>query len=335
MSPKQRHMVADQFDYQTIFQFSPTPYLIQDFSVLEKIKKELEGVRYRNLASYLQRNKDLLLKYHQKVRVLQANQAALDLFGARSLKELQRNLRDSPPREYLRMLATVMAELMEGHYVVETELRIRSLQRKARDVQVRLNIPPSQREKWKGVLISLQDITKQKEYERNLQKVAQTDGLTELWNHSAILARLEEEFKRAFRYNKDLSCLLIDLDHFKGINDLCGHQRGDAVLRKTAQMIRSFVREVDIVGRYGGDEFLVILPETPVDKAKIVAERLVNVFDGLTHSKKEEIFSTISVGLAGVPHASVRTPKMLLGHVDRAMYRAKKAGRNASAVVPT
>ncbi|MBZ0165950.1 MAG: GGDEF domain-containing protein, partial [Candidatus Omnitrophica bacterium] len=230
--------------------------------------------------------------------------------------------------------AQAMTALINGEWEFASEFKTRTMQRKYHDVMLRLAVPKEHRQDLKRVVITVQDITRQKQFERNLKKLAQTDGLTELWNHSAILRRLEEEFKRAFRYNKDLSCLMVDLDHFKGINDLCGHQRGDKVLRQSAQMIRSFVREVDVVGRYGGDEFLIILPETPVDKAHIVAERLVNVFDGLTNNKKSEIFSTVSVGIAGVPNSSIKTPKMLLAQVDRAMYRAKKAGRNTSAIVP-
>lgn len=335
MSLKPRRTANLDEDYRSVFEFCTIPILIKDFSVLKKLSKKLENARYRSLSAYLLRNREMMLHANQKARTVAANKAALDLFGARNLRELQSYHVQAPSRDYLRVLSQAMAALLNGETQFQAEFKTRTICRKYYDVVLRLNVPPDQVTSLKRVVITLQDITRQKQFERNLKKIAQTDGLTELWNHSAILQRLDEEFKRAYRYNKDLSCLMLDLDHFKGINDLCGHQRGDKVLRQTAQMIRSFVREVDIVGRYGGDEFLIILPETPVDKAHIVAERLVNVFDGLTNSKKGEIFSTVSVGIAGVPNSTARSPKMLLAQVDRAMYRAKKAGRNTSAVVPT
>ena len=335
MPSKPRRPANQHDEYRSVFQNCSLPILIKDFSVLQKLKKQLADARYRSLAAYLFRNREMMLRVNEQARTVAANQAALDLFGASNLRELQGYHNQAPSRDYLRVPSHAMAAMLSGETRFQAEFKTRALNRKYYDVILCLNVPPEQMRSLKRVIITLQDITRQKQFERNLKKIAQTDGLTELWNHSAILQRLEEEFKRAYRYNKDLSCLMIDLDHFKGINDLCGHQRGDKVLRQTAQMIRSFVREVDIVGRYGGDEFLIILPETPADKAQIVAERLVNVFDGLTNSKKGEIFSTISVGIAGVPNSTVRSPKMLLAQVDRAMYRAKKAGRNTSAVVST
>ncbi|MCA9403324.1 MAG: diguanylate cyclase [Candidatus Omnitrophica bacterium] len=335
MPSKPRRPANQHDEYRSVFQNCSLPILIKDFSVLQKLKKQLADARYRSLSAYLLRNRDMMLRVNEQARTVAANQAALELFGATNLRELQSYHNQAPSRDYLRVLSQAMAAMLSGESRFEAEFKTRALNRKYYDVILRLNVPSEQMSSLKRVIITLQDITRQKQFERNLKKMAQTDGLTELWNHSAILQRLEEEFKRAYRYNKDLSCLMIDLDHFKGINDLCGHQRGDKVLRQTAQMIRSFVREVDIVGRYGGDEFLIILPETPADKAQIVAERLVNVFDGLTNSKKGEIFSTISVGIAGVPNSTARSPKMLLAQVDRAMYRAKKAGRNTSAVVST
>src|SRR6185503_10581854 len=111
-----------------------------------------------------------------------------------------------------------------------------------------------------------------------LKRLAQTDGLTSVLNHGTIRERLEEEFMRARRYKLDLSILMIDMDKFKQINDERGHQKGDLVLRQTANLIKENLREVDLVGRYGGDEFMAILPETSPQNARYAAERIRALF---------------------------------------------------------
>jgi PleD family two-component response regulator len=115
--------------------------------------------------------------------------------------------------------------------------------------------------------------------ERNLQlnRISMTDSLTELFNRGCILQWLTVEFKRSERTASPLACIMMDLDHFKVVNDTYGHNVGDTVLRDVAALLKRNVRESDNLGRYGGEEFLVILPNTHLEGACVVAEKLTNV----------------------------------------------------------
>jgi len=162
------------------------------------------------------------------------------------------------------------------------------------------------------------------------RRLAITDELTGLNNYRFLQQRLDEEIERARRYGKDLSFLMLDVDDFKQYNDAYGHLAGDAALAELASVLRSAVREVDVVARYGGEEFSVILPETDAAGAFVVAEK---VREGISrHTFGEEMSETppqvtVSVGLATYPtHAFDK--ESLLREADDALYRAKTSGKN-------
>ncbi|MHB8644603.1 MAG: GGDEF domain-containing protein [Thermomicrobiales bacterium] len=158
---------------------------------------------------------------------------------------------------------------------------------------------------------------------------AQTDALTGLFNRGALLERLERELERSRRYGRSLAVIFFDLDRFKNINDTYGHQFGDRVLRELARIATGAVRSIDLVGRYGGEEFVAVLPETDGAQALIVAERLrANVArNRLDLPNGEEVRATISAGVAVFP-ADATTMDTLLRIADTALYAAKAGGRN-------
>ncbi|HLI07161.1 MAG TPA: diguanylate cyclase [Ktedonobacteraceae bacterium] len=163
-----------------------------------------------------------------------------------------------------------------------------------------------------------------------LAALATTDPLTELPNHRALQALLEQECERARRFGHPLSLLFFDGDRFKQTNDTYGHAVGDLVLRELGERARSVLRAGDAVGRFGGEEFLVLLPETDVQEAKIVAERLRAAVAALPLAAREVnggIAVTVSVGVAGYP-GDGRTADELREQADQAMYWAKRLGRN-------
>jgi two-component system cell cycle response regulator len=171
---------------------------------------------------------------------------------------------------------------------------------------------------------------------QRLTKLANTDDLTGLYNHRYFYQRLEEEYKRAERYASDLSLILLDLDHFKQINDTFGHQQGDAVLRELATVLHRTTRETDLLARYGGEEFAVLLPETHLAGAFQQAERLrrqikAHYFEAL-HGKP----LTISCGVACLPFGKpgLEPPRhrqdALIAWADQALYTAKRGGRDCS-----
>lgn len=164
---------------------------------------------------------------------------------------------------------------------------------------------------------------------RRLAEQAARDGLTGLYNRAYFLEVLDREMARAIRYGDVLSVLMIDLDEFKQVNDLHGHPAGDDVLREVAQGMRPALRDGDVLARYGGDEFCVLLPNTPAEAASAAAERLRAAVAAARFAPEGHTTVTVSVGLATSEHASRQegTPsELLLRFADRALYASKNGG---------
>ena len=162
-----------------------------------------------------------------------------------------------------------------------------------------------------------------------LRERATHDPLTGLWNHEEILRILEREAERAMREGCDLSLIMADLDHFKSVNDAHGHMAGDAVLRQTAERIRSSVRTYDSVGRYGGEEFLIVLPGCDREGVSALAERIRGCIGNERMDTSEgTIQVTISLGAATRDKETKTDVISLVRAADQALYRAKEKGRN-------
>lgn len=159
--------------------------------------------------------------------------------------------------------------------------------------------------------------------------LARTDPLTGCANRRTLLEKLHSEIERARRYGLALSVLMIDLDHFKRVNDTRGHLTGDDVLRQVAQLLRSVMRSVDVVARYGGEEFVVVLPETAAPGALSFAERVCEqVADHDFAAGGDPLSVTVSVGAATTDSGAEVDADDLLARADAALYRAKRDGRN-------
>jgi two-component system cell cycle response regulator len=162
-----------------------------------------------------------------------------------------------------------------------------------------------------------------------LEHLASHDALTGCLNRRALGETLEREWDRSVRYGLVLSALLIDIDHFKLVNDTHGHLAGDGVLRQLGDALRREVRSVDTVGRYGGEEFVVLLPETAPDGAVTFAERVRQRIELTAFGTPDHPLSvTVSIGVASVPDPRATTPETFLSLADAALYRAKDDGRN-------
>jgi diguanylate cyclase (GGDEF) domain len=162
-----------------------------------------------------------------------------------------------------------------------------------------------------------------------LENLSITDALTGIANRRHFEWRLSEEVERARRYKYPLSALLLDLDHFKQVNDNYGHQIGDIVLQQVAQRLKSSLRRTDFLARYGGEEFVVLAPQTPAERAVILGERLRQVIaeSPITVADDLQIRITLSVGIAVFPdHA--QNESELIGAADAALYKAKQMSRN-------
>lgn len=171
-----------------------------------------------------------------------------------------------------------------------------------------------------------------------LRHLSVKDPLTELYNRRFLAERLSQEIMRAARYDRNLSLIMLDLDHFKSVNDRYGHAVGDGVLMACAGMLQDVVRQdLDWAVRYGGEEFLLILPETDHAGALVVAERLREQFASAPLTVGEfEIAQTASFGVSTYPHhrRGALAAETLLEAADRALYQAKNSGRNQVCALP-
>lgn len=173
---------------------------------------------------------------------------------------------------------------------------------------------------------------------QEIKGLAITDGLTDLYNFRYLQERLEEETKRAQRFRRPLALIMADIDHFKRFNDTYGHPEGNKVLKVLANILKANVRGIDIVGRYGGEEFIIILPEADREEAQKIAERIRIKVEEYNFKNKEDHLNnlnrkiTLSLGVTSCFQESI-SPQNLIYKVDQALYQAKRKGRNRIEVI--
>ena len=179
---------------------------------------------------------------------------------------------------------------------------------------------------------ALQDELRQKnrqlsELLAKVEALAVTDSLTGLYNRRQIDTVLEAEWKKSQRYNHPVSCLMADIDFFKAVNDTFGHNAGDLVLVEIANIVKENVRDVDTVGRWGGEEFIAVLPYSNKDQGLIVAQRILQKISDHKFEQFPDRRITVSIGLS-CSSPALRTKEELVDASDRALYEAKNKGRN-------
>ncbi len=163
----------------------------------------------------------------------------------------------------------------------------------------------------------------------SVRDLANHDDLTGLYNHRHLFGELSLEIERARRHGQPLCGLMIDVDNFKEINERHGHLAGDVVLRECGEIMKHQLRRIDILGRYGGDEFLAILPATSTERAEAVAERLrVAISEHLFMVLKNPMHLSVSIGLWELDKTYEVSPEGFIDRADRALFRAKRTGRN-------
>lgn len=185
-------------------------------------------------------------------------------------------------------------------------------------------------------LVQLRDISERKQLELEIERQARTDYLTGIANRRHFMACAELEFARAKRYSRPLALLMIDVDHFNLVNDSEGHLAGDEVLKEIAARCAPLMREHDLLGRFGGEEFAVLLPETGLTEALRVAERVrlaVSAQPAAFAGGKADIAVTVSLGAAEIDETDESLAE-LLRRGDHALYEAKWAGRNCCRRLP-
>jgi len=179
---------------------------------------------------------------------------------------------------------------------------------------------------YQGILL---DITARKQMETELVRLSNHDPLTGLYNRRMLEERLAEDIQRVNRYKHSLSLFMVDIDHFKSVNDTYGHNTGDLIIKEVSRIIEGSIRETDYSSRYGGEEFVVVLPETTLTEAEELAERLCNTVEETSFEIKDgsSLSVTISIGVSGFIVKS-KSSEDLMNRADLALYAAKDYGRN-------
>ena len=231
-----------------------------------------------------------------------------------------------PLPEYRHKLDAAMAGLVERGAPYDIEYRIRRADTgEIRDIHSMASLDPET-----GVVFGvIQDISDRKAVERELEKLVQIDALTGVFTRRHFMALAERELARASRYGEKISVMMVDLDRFKSINDTYGHQVGDRVLREIGLLFWAVLREADIVGRVGGEEFAVVLPQTEAARACEVAERLRKAVEHTAIPLEHGLPLRVTVSIGVAPLAGERSNfDTLLAQADKALYQAKHQGRN-------
>jgi len=256
-----------------------------------------------------------------RIRVLYPRTVRVMVTGYADLPALVRALNEGSLFGYLQkpyepeQLKTLVHRAVRSQEVVRENLR---LQQELQNLQARMDAMVEQR------------TARLVEENVVLRQMAERDALTGLFNARALQRRLQEEQERVHRYGEVVSLVMIDLDHFKEVNDTWGHLAGDAVLREVASVLRRTVRQGDFVGRYGGEEFLVIAAGTPEEGAVQLAERLRRAVEALSIAVEPDvnIRRTISLGVATGRRGEEVSLQEVLRRADECLYRAKREGRN-------
>jgi diguanylate cyclase (GGDEF)-like protein len=204
---------------------------------------------------------------------------------------------------------------------VNSLLRIQKLQADLAATNVELAANKKELSETNGKLSEAND---------KLRRISLTDGLTGIDNRRCLEERLHEMWQHSLRLHEPIALIMCDIDKFKNVNDTFGHQAGDSVLKEMANLLKDEAREIDRVGRYGGEEFLLILPGTVLDAAVTFAERLREKVHRhtFTYAGGGTLTGTISCGVAASPHPRVKDQEALLRAADDALYTAKETGRN-------
>lgn len=304
--------------------------LVTDITELKRVQMALAESEWK-LKAIIEAEPECVMVLAADGALLQINRAGLDMMEMGSEDAAMGcQFADLVTLEYRDAFIAMIAQVCRGESGA-LEFEIVGLRNGRRWLDTRAVPMRDADGRITGALAVTRDISARKEAERKLEQLAQTDFLTGLANRRHFLLLAEQELARAQRYGGPLSVFMIDVDHFKAVNDTHGHQLGDLVLQTLGKVCRDVLRDIDIVGRLGGEEFGVVLPHTDYADALEAAERLRRaVADAKVPQERGlPLRITISIGVASLVDATVNIDT-LLSQADQALYQAKDAGRNRS-----
>ncbi|MBA2781073.1 sensor domain-containing diguanylate cyclase [Billgrantia kenyensis] len=302
------------------------------YEISDQMHLELEA-RYQStvMSAYLDESTDGILVVGSNNRIKTWNRRFLEIWnipqavmdsrdGDAALQAVVEQVRQ--PDSFVRRIRELYSSLGEEEQGVRIEMRDgRVLERYSRG----LHGPDGS---YWGRIWFYRDVTELQRMTERLVHLSQTDPLTGIPNRRVLMQQLEEEYGRARRYGHSLSVLMLDLDHFKQINDCHGHASGDLVLMEFVMVISPEIRASDCFARMGGEEFAILLPQSSLTSARRLAERLCRHVAGLSFTSQQGQFGvTVSIGVATLEDNDT-SPEQLLSRADQGLYVAKASGRN-------
>lgn len=321
--------------YRSLFEESPIALWEEDFSRIKLRIDELRAEGVADLAAYFASHPEAVEYCLRLRRIVDLNQAAVELLHAQDKTRLE----FGPDRSFTDVTyadaAQALVTLAQGRTKARVESELCDTQGNVRKVDMIVTVAPGFEDSWGRVMISIIDITERKQLEEKLTRLATMDSLTGACNRHRFLERAREELARARRYGRFFAVLMMDLDHFKKVNDTYGHQAGDEVLQYLAATCHATFRESDIFGRLGGEEFAAVLIETSLPAAMKVAERLRGAFAAhpvLTRGGPVSVTVSIGVACAWDDKAALED---ILHRADEALYAAKREGRDRVVSFPS
>jgi diguanylate cyclase (GGDEF)-like protein/PAS domain S-box-containing protein len=321
--------------FRELFEDSPMSVWEEDFSLLKKKLSELRADKIIDLRLYMVEHPQFIQECASLIRVLDVNRASIKLFEAKNKRQLLGVSSRLIPDVAKSMFVEELITMWEGKTEFEMEGINHTLAGRRMYVNVRWTIPPDHIKTWSRVLVLVTDITPRKtaEMERTklfeeLQQMAIVDSLTGVYNRRYFLAMAQNEVELARKYGNAVSTIMIDLDLFKKINDHYGHNFGDKVLGAVALEIKKSLRKVDILCRYGGDEFMILLPDVEAVNAMKTADRIRERILAKTFEIDEKTIGlSASMGVAQLS-TDANDLDAVLTRADIALYAAKSRGRN-------
>lgn len=292
----------------------------RDITERKKIEEEL-----KLRAQLLDNANDTIIVRDLDGSIVYVNEMACKSLGYTREELLKMNLRQITSQDYADSMVKRTKELLDkGQGEYETS----QLRKDGTAILIEVHARVIESGGKKFIVSVCRDITERKKAEQEMERLANYDLLTGLYNRRAILNKLDDQRKHARRYNEKLSLIMLDIDHFKKINDQHGHATGDYVLEKVATLIRTSIRATDTVGRYGEEEFIIILPHADLISANYVAERVRTTIEStkMERANKQVFNITISGGVSS--YKSRDDIYTLISRSDDALYRAKRNGRN-------
>ncbi len=294
----------------------------------ERLMSELGLLRVNEarLRTLIENAPDAFYVHDEKGKLVDVNKVACDQLGYTRAELLSITIFDIEVNVDEDLLEVIWSSLLSGSGFTIDGIHKR---KNGSEFPVEVNITGIMDNGEKYFFALARDVTETEKLKKHLSKLAMTDELTDLYNRRAFLSSLNKELTRAERNSQNLSILMVDIDFFKKINDQYGHLGGDMALQHFSKIVKDLMRNEDTVGRFGGEEFAVLLPNTAINEALNIAERLRKAIeDGFAISEEHRIHFTVSIGVAVLDEKKTVSAVTLLNNADKALYNAKESGRN-------